>query len=164
MLQKVSLGPKSIDKYYEIYNNGFIDELKSLADDLKGLRLCHINSTPFGGGVAELLEVIAEGWFSLGVDAEVLIIEDVRLARHDIHPTRRAKRRRMAILEPNPVRRQCVEPGRRILAATVTAEAFEADIVRHHQHDVERLLLATHPRHRQTDGQQQDNQACDPVS
>ncbi len=55
MLQKVSLGPKSIDKYYEIYNNGFIDELKSLADDLKGLRLCHINSTPFGGGVAELL-------------------------------------------------------------------------------------------------------------
>ncbi|MHC4537938.1 MAG: glycosyltransferase [Planctomycetota bacterium] len=55
MLQKVSLGTKSIDKYQTIYDDGYIDELKSLAKDLKGLRLCHINSTPFGGGVAELL-------------------------------------------------------------------------------------------------------------
>jgi len=55
MLQKVSLGPKYIDKYRRIYSDGYIDELKALARDLKGLRLCHINSTPFGGGVAELL-------------------------------------------------------------------------------------------------------------
>lgn len=55
MLQKVSLGPKSIDKYQQIYQNGYIDDLKEIAGSLKGLRLCHINSTPFGGGVAELL-------------------------------------------------------------------------------------------------------------
>ena len=30
MLQKVSLGPKYIDKYRQIYKDGYIDELKAL--------------------------------------------------------------------------------------------------------------------------------------
>ena len=38
-----------------IETRGLIDEVVSLSKELKGLRLCHINSTPFGGGVAELL-------------------------------------------------------------------------------------------------------------
>jgi trehalose synthase len=55
MLQKVSLGIKDIDKYRLLLGGDLIDEVESIAHDLKGLRLCHINSTPFGGGVAELL-------------------------------------------------------------------------------------------------------------
>ena len=55
MLQKISLGVKEIDKYRFLLATDLIDEINSLARDLKGLRLCHINSTPFGGWVAELL-------------------------------------------------------------------------------------------------------------
>jgi len=32
-----------------------IDELQELARDLREVRICHINATPFGGGVPELL-------------------------------------------------------------------------------------------------------------
>jgi trehalose synthase len=55
MLHKVSVGIGNIDKYRLIESRGFIDELVNLGEELKGLRVCHINSTPFGGGVAELL-------------------------------------------------------------------------------------------------------------
>ena len=55
MLQKVSLPVKDIDKYRMLVGSELIDEVVALAQELNGLRLCHINSTPFGGGVAELL-------------------------------------------------------------------------------------------------------------
>ncbi|MFC1938820.1 glycosyl transferase family 1, partial [Chloroflexota bacterium] len=55
MLHKVSLGSSDINKYRLIESRGLLDEVVSLGKELKGLRLCHINSTPFGGGVAELL-------------------------------------------------------------------------------------------------------------
>lgn len=74
MLQKVSLGPKSIGKYDKIYKDGFMDELRDLAKDLKGVRLCHINSTPFGGGVAELLLSVIPFMRDLGIKADWQVI------------------------------------------------------------------------------------------
>jgi trehalose synthase len=38
-----------------VLGNELIDEIEQLADDLKGTRICHVNSSSFGGGVAELL-------------------------------------------------------------------------------------------------------------
>ncbi len=55
MLQKVSLAVKDLDKYRLLVGSELIDEVEALAQSLKGIRVCHINSTPFGGGVAELL-------------------------------------------------------------------------------------------------------------
>jgi trehalose synthase len=55
MLEKLSLSIKEIKKYRLVLGSGLIDEIEKLATDLKGVRICHINSTPFGGGVAELL-------------------------------------------------------------------------------------------------------------
>ena len=55
MLYKVTLGVRDISKYRLLIEGELIDEVERLADDLKGIRICHINSTPFGGGVAELL-------------------------------------------------------------------------------------------------------------
>ena len=55
LLHKISLGTKSIAKYRALIGDELIDEVERLASELKGVRLCHINSTPFGGGVAELL-------------------------------------------------------------------------------------------------------------
>ena len=55
MLNKISLGIRDLQKYRPVLGNELIDEIESLAVDLKGVRMCHVNSTAFGGGVAELL-------------------------------------------------------------------------------------------------------------
>jgi len=78
MLHKVSLGIANIDKYRLIEARGVIDEVVSLGKELKGLRLCHINSTPFGGGVAELLVSYIPLLHSLGIKADWQIIRGNR--------------------------------------------------------------------------------------
>lgn len=74
MLQKVSLPVKDIDKYRLLLRSELIDEIKALAEDLKGLRLCHINATPFGGGVAELLSSYIPLARGAGISADWQII------------------------------------------------------------------------------------------
>jgi trehalose synthase len=44
-----------VDNFRSLVGDDLIDELSDLAGELKKLRICHINATPFGGGVAELL-------------------------------------------------------------------------------------------------------------
>lgn len=78
MLQKVSLGVKDIDKYRMLLSSDLMDELDTLADGLRGLRLCHINSTPFGGGVAELLSSLVPLMRGLGIRADWQIIRGDR--------------------------------------------------------------------------------------
>jgi len=78
MLHKVSLGIANIDKYRLIEARGIIDEVASLSEELKGIRLCHINSTPFGGGVAELLVSYIPLLRSLGIKADWQIIRGNR--------------------------------------------------------------------------------------
>ena len=57
MLEKITVGEKTIDGYRAavLVEDVVIEEILSLGRELSGVRLCHINSTPFGGGVAELL-------------------------------------------------------------------------------------------------------------
>ncbi|HDZ86559.1 hypothetical protein LCGC14_1787640 [marine sediment metagenome] len=74
MLQQVSMGYKDIKTYEPIMGTQYIDELKELANKLKGLRILYINSTPFGGGVAELLSAYLPLMIDLGIDAEWRII------------------------------------------------------------------------------------------
>ncbi len=78
MLHKISLGTANIDKYRLIQSRELIDEVVSLGKDLKGLRLCHINSTPFGGGVAELLVSYIPLLRALGIKADWQVIRGDR--------------------------------------------------------------------------------------
>jgi len=78
MLQKVSLGVKDINNYRMLLGSELIDEVEALARDLKGLRLCHINSTPFGGGVAELLFSYIPMVRGLGIHADWQVIHGDR--------------------------------------------------------------------------------------
>jgi len=78
MLQKVSLGVKDIDNYRILLGSELIGEIEALARDLKGLRLCHINSTPFGGGVAELLFSYIPMVRGLGIHADWQVIRGDR--------------------------------------------------------------------------------------
>ena len=60
-IQKVSVGRHygarsgTLDAYRTLVGDELIDELRTLARELRGLRLCHVNSSAAGGGVAELL-------------------------------------------------------------------------------------------------------------
>ncbi|MFC2045148.1 glycosyltransferase [Chloroflexota bacterium] len=78
MLHKISLGIADISKYCMIESREVMDELFSLGEELKGLRVCHINSTPFGGGVAELLVCYIPLLQSLGIKADWQVIRGDR--------------------------------------------------------------------------------------
>ena len=57
-----------IDEYAPIVGQSIIDELKLLAEKLKGKTIQHINSTSVGGGVAEILNRMVPLLKELGVD------------------------------------------------------------------------------------------------
>jgi len=78
MLHKISLGTADLNKYRMIEARGVIDELTSLSEELKGLRVCHINSTPFGGGVAELLVSYIPLLRALGIKTDWQVIRGDR--------------------------------------------------------------------------------------
>ncbi len=78
MLHKISLGLADINKYRLIEARGIIDDVANLAQELKGLRVCHVNSTPFGGGVAELLVSYIPFLRSLGIEADWQVIRGDR--------------------------------------------------------------------------------------
>ncbi|MBA7625096.1 Trehalose synthase [subsurface metagenome] len=78
MLHKVSLGKADIDKYRMVETRETIDEVMNLGEELKGLRVCHINSTPFGGGVAEMLVSYIPLLCSVGIKADWQIIRGDR--------------------------------------------------------------------------------------
>ncbi|MFA5316138.1 MAG: glycosyltransferase [Dehalococcoidales bacterium] len=78
MLHKISLAVTDVDKYRLVQTREIMDELTSLGEDLKGLRLCHINSTPFGGGVAELLVSYIPLLRGLGIAADWQVIRGDR--------------------------------------------------------------------------------------
>lgn len=78
MLQKVSLGTSKIEKYCSLMSREIIAELENLSQQLNKIRLCHINSTPFGGGVAELLVSAIPLQREMGIKAEWQIIRGDR--------------------------------------------------------------------------------------
>lgn len=74
MLQQVSVGFKDIATYEPIVGKDYISEIKSLAEDLQDLSILYLNSTPFGGGVAELLSAYVPLLQNLGLTADWRII------------------------------------------------------------------------------------------
>ncbi|NIO63461.1 MAG: glycosyl transferase family 1, partial [Gammaproteobacteria bacterium] len=61
MLERIQVGhfccaqSTQVENFRPLVGDAMIDELQELAGDLREVRICHINATPFGGGVAELL-------------------------------------------------------------------------------------------------------------
>lgn len=53
-LQKVDCFPKSLDNYKKFVPE-IVENIKKLAQPLKGLKIAHLNATSVGGGVAEML-------------------------------------------------------------------------------------------------------------
>jgi trehalose synthase len=65
MLHSVDVGKGSLDAFRDVAPDAILDRLRALSSDLRGLRVLHLNATPYGGGVSELpvlndLGVVAE--------------------------------------------------------------------------------------------------------
>ena len=74
MLQLVDIAIASVDDYRSIVGNDVIDRLHALANDLRGVRILHVNATAYGGGVSELLRSSVSIQRGLGLDVEWRVI------------------------------------------------------------------------------------------
>jgi trehalose synthase len=64
----------SLERYRPLVGDDLIDELLGLAKALQGLRICHVNATGAGGGVAELLARHVPVLQALGLQADWRLI------------------------------------------------------------------------------------------
>jgi trehalose synthase len=95
VLQPVSLGHKSLADYTHLAGRPLIQEIRDLAEDLKGLSVLHLSATAFGGGVAEILYTLVPLMKDVGVEAEW----EVMLGREEFY---NATKRLHNALQGNP--------------------------------------------------------------
>lgn len=80
MLPQVAVGKyccsslRTPSSYAEIVDPDLMDELTDLGRLLAGARVCHVNATAAGGGVAELLVRMVPIYRSLGIQADWRLI------------------------------------------------------------------------------------------
>ena len=75
MLQQVPTPAKSLGDYAAVVGADAIDRLRTIAKPFKGARVLNINSTAFGGGVAELLYTLVPLMRDLGIEADWQIMQ-----------------------------------------------------------------------------------------
>lgn len=74
-MRTVAVWPRSIDDYRSVVSNDVIDTLHRRAWDNQGLKVLHINSTEYGGGVAEILLAQIPLLQDLGLTAQWGVID-----------------------------------------------------------------------------------------
>jgi len=74
MLQPVRTAPLSLTAYKDCADPAMLAQAKAVAAWLHGLRVVHINATPDGGGVAEILRSLVPLLRDLGLDAQWYVL------------------------------------------------------------------------------------------
>jgi trehalose synthase len=74
VLQAVALAHKSLADYTHIVGRPLIDEIRELAEPLKGRRVVHLSATAFGGGVSEILYTLVPLMRDVGLEVEWQVI------------------------------------------------------------------------------------------
>ncbi len=74
MLETVDVGTQHIEVYKASVGSEVIARLRALASPLRGARILHLNATPYGGGVAEILRSQIPLLRDLGIEASWKII------------------------------------------------------------------------------------------
>ncbi|HVQ58596.1 MAG TPA: glycosyltransferase [Solirubrobacterales bacterium] len=74
MLQEVALGQKSLTDYTHIVGRELTQQIRDMAEPLKGKRVLHVSATAFGGGVSEILYTIVPLMRDVGLDAHWHVI------------------------------------------------------------------------------------------
>jgi trehalose synthase len=70
VLQPIAVGHKSLADYTHLAGRPLIEEIKGLAEPLKGLKVLHLSATAFGGGVSEILYTLIPLMRDAGIEAE----------------------------------------------------------------------------------------------
>ena len=74
LLQEVALGQKTLSDYTHIVGKEVTEQIRELAEPLKGKRVLHVSATAFGGGVSEILYTIVPLMRDIGLDAHWHVI------------------------------------------------------------------------------------------
>jgi trehalose synthase len=74
MLDMVDVGERSLESYRGVAPDHLLDDLRRAAESLRGARVLHVNATPYGGGVSELLRSEVPLLNDLGLIADWRII------------------------------------------------------------------------------------------
>jgi trehalose synthase len=75
VLPTVPVPPRSLDDYATDAGEQVVWELREAAEPLRGARILHVNSTAFGGGVAELLYTQVALLQDLGIETTWAVLE-----------------------------------------------------------------------------------------
>jgi len=74
LLQPVAVGQKNLADYTHIVGWPLVDEVRKLAEPLRGKKVLHLSATAFGGGVSEILYTLVPLMRDVGLDAEWQVI------------------------------------------------------------------------------------------
>ncbi|MBD3252041.1 glycosyltransferase [Candidatus Uhrbacteria bacterium] len=74
-LQKVSIERRSIRKYRSFFNANELKRFNPLRKELNGKRILHVNATPIGGGVAEMLQTLIPLQDDIGLKSDWYVID-----------------------------------------------------------------------------------------
>ncbi|MDW5593297.1 glycosyltransferase [Conexibacter stalactiti] len=74
MLQPVAVGHKTLADYSSIVGRTLVEEIRELAEPLRGKRVLHLSATAFGGGVSEILYTMVPLMRDVGLDVEWHVI------------------------------------------------------------------------------------------
>src|SRR5262245_24518028 len=77
MLETVDVGTRTLASYRGVVPDHILDALVAEANALRGARVLHLNATPYGGGVSELLRSVVPLLDDLG------LVPDWRIIRGD---------------------------------------------------------------------------------
>lgn len=72
---QVDIAQKRLDDHVPYVGEAAIADVRRLARRLEGARVLHVSSTPYGGGVAELLHTIVPLMRDAGLDAQWLVMD-----------------------------------------------------------------------------------------
>jgi trehalose synthase len=73
-MQRVNVGHKSLVDYASIVGRSLADEIRTLAEPLRGRRMLHLSATAFGGGVAEIQYTLIPLLNDIGIETEWRVI------------------------------------------------------------------------------------------
>lgn len=74
-MRSVDLPAKALGDYEGLAGSADLEALRQAVEPLEGLRVLHVNSTSFGGGVAEILASLVPLMRDVGVDAHWKVLE-----------------------------------------------------------------------------------------
>jgi trehalose synthase len=74
LLQPVAVGHKTLADYTHIVGWPLVDEIRKLAEPLRGRSVLHLSATAFGGGVSEILYTLVPLMRDVGLEAEWQVI------------------------------------------------------------------------------------------